>query len=435
MNDEQQNDREHRKRAENFQVRIRDDEPMTDLYSSADSARGRQDGNVIHSYSDPRKAQQSRNTAQIPVSADRSWAAFRERNREKRKKNRRFFRLVWLVMILLVSLLVGQYCVSGIDDMLARGRGSVNVTVEIPKDATISQATSALNKAGVVQNISFFKLFAKLTKTPKNFDGGSYQLKTDMDYEELLDTIQSSKGRIDTVKITFREGVNAPEIAAALEKNGVCSAKEALAVINGNQLDANFDMLQQINNASKRYYKLEGYLFPDTYEFYKNEDPDQAVKKLVSDCNTKLTKQIRQKASDENLTVDQMLTLASMIQAEAADASDRYNVSSVFHNRLTSGKTDLRHLNSDPTTYYPYRQLTAVPAAIRSTYKSRYDTYTVEGLPPGPICSPGMDAINAALNPASTDYYYFCHDKKGKAYYAETNAQHQANLKKAGLLK
>lgn len=434
MNDERY-DREHKKRAENFQVRIRDDEPMTDLYSGADSARGRQDGNVINSYSDPRKAQRTRNTAQIPVPPDRSGAAFRERNREKGRKNKRFFRLVWFVMILLVSLLVGQYCISGIDDMLARGRSSVNLTVEIPKNATLTQVTSALNKAGVVQNVSFFRLFAKMTKAPSTFDGGSYQLKTDMDYEELLNTLQSTNNRVDTVKITFREGVNAPEIAAALEKNGVCSAKDAIAVFNGNQLDASFDMLQQINNASKRYYKLEGYLFPDTYEFYKNEDATQAVKKLVSNCNTKLTKQIRQKAAQENLTVDQMLTLASMIQAEAADTADMYNVSSVFHNRLTSGQTDLRRLSSDPTTYYPYRQLSAVPAAIRSTYKSRYDTYTLEGLPPGPICSPGMDAIDAALNPASTDYNYFCHDKKGKAYYAETNAQHQANLKKAGLLK
>jgi UPF0755 protein len=134
------------------------------------------------------------------------------------------------------------------------------------------------------------------------------------------------------------------------------------------------------------------------------------------------------------MTLDQLLTLASMIQAEAADKDDMAKVSSVFHNRLNSGgKDDLLRLRSDPTTYYPYRQKSLVPAELRDTYKSRYDTYTIEGLPPGPICNPGMDAIDAALNPADTDYYYFCHDAKGKAYYAKTNTQHQANLKKAGL--
>ncbi len=134
------------------------------------------------------------------------------------------------------------------------------------------------------------------------------------------------------------------------------------------------------------------------------------------------------------MTLDQVMTLASMIQAEAANKEDMYMVSSVFYNRLNSGgKGDLLRLRSDPTTYYPYRTKAAVPSDIVGTFKSRYDTYTIQGLPAGPICSPGLEAIDAALHPASTKYYYFAHDKDGKAYYAETNAQHERNLVKAGL--
>ncbi len=192
-------------------------------------------------------------------------------------------------------------------------------------------------------------------------------------------------------------------------------------------------MLKSISNSSERYYRLEGYLFPDTYKFYKNEDAKSAVKKLVSNCNTKLTKQIRTKATEKGMTVDQLLTLASMIQSEAADKSDMYKVSSVFHNRLNSKKTALRRLESDSTLYYPYRKQSLIPEDLRSTFKSRYNTYSFEGLPPGPICSPGLDAIDAALNPDSTGYYYFCHSSKGKAYYAKTKSGHDANLKKAGL--
>ena len=227
--------------------------------------------------------------------------------------------------------------------------------------------------------------------------------------------------------------MNAPEISALLAKNGVCSEKEAKAAFNSGALNENFEMLRQITNAGERYYRLEGYLFPDTYEFFQNEDPDQVVKKLVSNCSRKLTKQIRVKTQEREMSLDQMLTLASMIQAEAADKEDMYKVSSVFHNRLKSKKSELLHLSSDPTTYYPYRQLSLVPENIRSTYKSRYDTYTIKGLPAGPICNPGMDAIDAALNPASTRYYYFCHSKEGKAYYATTAIGHKVNLKKAGL--
>lgn len=428
MNDDQI-DREHRKKVENFRLNMEDKEPEADLYSVSEHAERHNPS--VSSYSDPNRPQKlaERELARQELSQK----AHQIRNREKRRKNRRFFRFIWLIMVLLVSLLAGQYLVTGVNDMLASGRGSTSVTVDIPNNAPRDQVASILGQAGVIQDVDFFRLFSRLTKAPAHFKGGSYQVKTDMDYEALLNSLQSSKNRVDTVKITFTEGENALEISQALEKNGVCSAKDAVAVINGDALDSDFEMLQEIKNGSQRYYKLEGYLFPDTYEFFKNEDPTQAIKKMVSDCNSKLTKQIREKAAEKDMTLDQTLTLASMIQAEAADQNDMLIVSSVFHNRLKSSKLALRRLSSDPTTYYPYRKLDAVPASIRSTYKSKYDTYTIEGLPPGPICSPGMEAIEAALNPSPTDYYYFCHDKNGKPYYAATSSQHQKNLKKAGL--
>ncbi len=424
MKDGQYTDKAHREKVENFRLQI---------HEEADENSDDYPKTSISSYSDPRAARRNLESAAEAAGAERARLAHKLRDKEKRRGNRRFFRLMWLSMVILVSLLAAKYLLSGINDMLAAGRQKVAVTVEIPKNATAVQVAKLLYSDGVIREPDCFELYARLTKAPKTFDGGSYQVDTSMDYEALLNSIQSAKNRVDTVKITITEGMNAAEIADRLEKNGVCSEKGALAVINGTQLDESFSMLQSIANSSARYYRLEGYLFPDTYEFFKNEDPDQAVKKLVSNCNAKLTKQIRDKAAEEHLSVDQILTLASMIQAEAADKDDMYKVSSVFHNRLDSKRDALHYLSSDPTTYYPYRKQSLVPADIRNTYKSRYDTYTIKGLPPGPICSPGLDAVDAALNPASTDYYYFCHDANGKAYYASTSAQHQANLKKAGL--
>ena len=437
MNDDRDLNDYHHKRVENFKLNIPDgdwgDTPDTDLYSDLHNADSANESNtVISSYSDPREAQRAKllqDEAEI-----RAEKAHEIRNKEKGRKNKAFFRFIWIIMVLFASILFSQFMITGINDMLAIGKEKVTVTVEIPKNATTEQIADILNGAGVVRDVSFFQVYSKLTKADGHYSNGSYKIDTNMDYEAIINNLQSNLNRVDTIKITFKEGVNAIEMAALLEKNGVCTAKEVLSVINSDDFDKDYEMLRAITNQKDRYYKLEGYLFPDTYEFYKDEDPKQVVAKLIGNCNKKLTKQIRSKAAEQNMTVDQMLTLASMIQAEAADKEDMYKVSSVFHNRLnSSGTGDLLRLRSDPTTYYPYRTKASVPSDIRETYKSKYDTYTIKGLPAGPICNPGAEAIDAALNPASTKYYYFCHDKDGKAYYAATNAQHEANLKKAGL--
>lgn len=386
----------------------------------------------VDSYSNPGEARRRREISEI-AAAKNMRLAHKLRDEKKGRKNKNFFRLIWFCMVFMAAVLSAKYIVCGVNDMFAVGRKPVSVTVEIPQNATHKQVARVLHHYGAIKDASFFQFYEKITKSPKTYSGGSYQITTGMDYEALINSIKSVNSRVDTVKITFTEGMNAVEIAGKLEKSGVCSANDALKAFNSNKLDSSYDFIGSLPNVSKRYYKLEGYLFPDTYEFTKHEDANDVAKKIVDNCSTKLTKQIREKAKEKGMTVDQMIVLASMIQAEAADKNDMLKVSSVFHNRLESGRSSLQHLDSDPTMYYPFRQKSKVPANIQGTYKSRYDTYTIKGLPAGAICSPGMDAINAALNPASTRYYYFCHDKNSKAYYAKTLSGHEVNLKKAGL--
>ncbi|MBQ1806753.1 MAG: endolytic transglycosylase MltG, partial [Ruminococcus sp.] len=128
-------------------------------------------------------------------------------------------------------------------------------------------------------------------------------------------------------------------------------------------------------------------------------------------------------------TLDQILNVASIVQAEAADKEDMYYVASIVYNRLANGdELGVAYLGLDSTKYYPYRSAEALPESAGKNYKSRYDTYSLKGLPPGPICNPGNDAIKAALQPASTEYLFFCHDKDGQAYYASTIEEHEANL-------
>ena len=206
---------------------------------------------------------------------------------------------------------------------------------------------------------------------------------------------------------------------------------EFLSLCNSEKFDSDFDFIKAETNADKRYYKLEGYLYPDTYEFYRNENAESVIYKFLNNYETKINekqtvdgyskkttilKMVEE--SDTKYSLDQVMTIASIIQAEAADKEDMYYISSILHNRLTADSSlGVSSLGLDSTKFYPYRSLEDVPENDRSTYKSRYDTYDRKGLPYGPICNPGMDAIIAALNPNSSDYYFFCHDSKGQAYY------------------
>ena len=188
-------------------------------------------------------------------------------------------------------------------------------------------------------------------------------------------------------------------------------------------------------------------MFPDTYEFYIYEAPDQVIRRFLSNFENRFFTQtyevdgyeepvtLSQVIEDSGkYTLDQYVNMASIIQAEAADVTDMYKVSSVIHNRLERGADKGIHtLGMDSTIFYPYKNQEAVPEDIRDDFASKYDTYKIKGLPPSAICSPSANALLSAVDPADTDYFYFCHSADGTAYYANTFNEHQSNLSKAGL--
>ena len=254
----------------------------------------------------------------------------------------------------------------------------------------------------------------------------------------FVTTKSNSTTVVNTVKVTFPEGFTVPEIAQRLEENGVCPADEFLTACN-----TPYEGIE-IDNPDERIFLLEGYVFPDTYEFYLNCDAKSALKKFIDNYNAKITDEIRAQAEEQGFTVDEILTLASNIQMECdEDIEECANVSSVFRNRLNS--PSFPKLQSDVTTFYITRKL-ADYLGYDSTQKvdgqseevqryiNLYSTYYCNGLPAGPICNPSMKAIRAALNPADTDYVYFLTDPTGKDfYYASTIAEHNKNGKLAGL--
>lgn len=365
--------------------------------------------------------------------------AHKKRNRLKARKNKRVFSLVWLCMVVLCGLTLASYLIGGSNDFFAVGRNRGATEVIIPEgEMTPEKLADLLYERGAIKKPEFFYLYSKLTvKKWEYFKPGKYQVDTNLDYEDLINTLQGGNEVREVVTVTFPEGVNVLEAGALLEENEVCTQEEFLDAVNSIDF-TNYKVIAALGGVSNRYYSLEGYLFPDTYDFYKGEELESVIGKLLNNFQNKMTSTITKMIDESNMSMDQIITLASIIQAEAANEADMYNVSAVLHNRLSFGaEYNIYRLQCDSTMYYPYKNAKAIPESGALSYGA-YDTYQVEGLPAGPICNPGMAAIMAALRPNKDGdaprYLYFCHSEDGTAYYATNEWDHQTNLGYAGLL-
>lgn len=234
----------------------------------------------------------------------------------------------------------------------------------------------------------------------------------------------------NVVRVTFPEGSTVSQIALLLEENGVCSAADFMSEANNPLNLEGFPF--SISNPEERSFLLEGYLFPDTYEFYRSESAASAIKRFLKNSQSKLTDDIAARSAELGYTVDEILTLASIIQEEAGDPAEMGKVSSVLHNRLNSSR--FPRLQCDVATFY--LRDCVKPHVDDERYEKLvdlYNTYNCEGLPAGPITNSGIDAVNAALYPEETDYYFFVTDSAGAYLYAETWNEHQENCDVAGL--
>lgn len=373
---------------------------------------------------------------------------------KKSLKNKKFFKSIWFAMIISICLMLGQFVVFGALDMLAITREDKLLTIEIPKGAKKLDVVNILYENGVITQPTFFKLYLFLTKGSQKFIPGKFEIKTNLDYEAIVNYLQSNANRLDSdvVDVTIPEGKNVLEIAKILEDNQICSLDEFTSACNSNEFEKNYSFFKDIKSDDV-IYKLEGYLFPDTYTFYKNIEPRYVIKKFLNNFNNKISKKLITNESNEKVSVltfaekksislGDLINLASLIQAEASNDADMLEIASVLENRLNTlkngGKSSFGDaingcLSVDATIWYPYRNRGKVPKDILENYESPYDTYKFSGLPKGPICNPGMTAIEAVLNHKSTQYYFYCHNKEGKTFFAKTFAEHGVNLKKAGL--
>ncbi len=307
----------------------------------------------------------------------------------------------------------------------------ISYTLTIEKSDFENEVALRLEKEGIIVSAVRFLGYIHAKHPDFVWYNGIYNLTADMTYKELCDKFQNPDKKIEYVKFTVPEGKNIIGVANIVEKSGLCTKAEFLAAADS--YDYNYDFVKELEKRSVDTigYKLEGFLFPATYEFRKDTTTAKViVDNMLSAFKGYVTDDIVAKAKEKGLTVNELVTFASVIQAEAFSKESMANISSVFWNRLNSGYT---RLESDPTKMYA-DTLKELPHYSQKMFDA-YDTYVCAGLPAGPTNCPGMDTINAVLAPNDTPYFYFVTDADGNFYYNKTYDEHVADCYAIGLWK
>ena len=335
--------------------------------------------------------------------------------------------LAYTAVTVLLCVFIAVMFLRVFNDVLAFITENRAVTITIDADDTVDDVAGKLKDAGLIKYDWLFAYVAKFEGSTGPYQEGEHTLNDNMNYMQLLSEIEVQPVARETVWVTFTEGMTVDQMADLLEENGVCDADDFREeVMSG--ADYGYDFEQEMSTSSDIYYPLEGYLFPDTYEFYTNETPANVITRMLQNFQNKIDT-VQDQMAEMGLTQHQTITLASIIQSEASgDPANMALVSSVYWNRLNDPE-NFPMLQSDPTRNYA--NSTILMTGQSSTYQQKaaaYDTYQCTGLPAGPICNPGMDAILAALSPETTAYYYFISDSDGNFYFAETLEQHEANI-------
>lgn len=244
----------------------------------------------------------------------------------------------------------------------------------------------------------------------------------------ITTTVPTMAASKKTVKVTINEGDSLTQIFKKLDENGVADFDELMKTAQTYDYSY-YPLVAKIPASEKRCFKLEGYLFPDTYEFYTNQKPQDAIGKFLRNGKARITDSMVSQASSLGYSIDEVLTVASIVEKEGAKSSEVAKIAAVIYNRLEAGMK----LQMDSTIYYIERNVKPYLTGDINRYNSYYNTYKCSALPAGPISNPGMRTINAALYPADVDYLYFCHDENANYYYAATYEEHLKNLEIAGI--
>lgn len=367
--------------------------------------------------------------------------------RKKTKVNNSIFTgIIITIIILTVSTVIAFTGITVGLEFLGIGKSSNTIKLNIDESYGVDEITDALYDKGIIDNKFLFKLCIDIKGAADKIVPGDIELQPSMGYNEKINALMQSRQNFETVEVTFPEGTTLIEAAKLLKEKEVISSVTNFIYDFNSLKVGGYEYEDVIDAKGNKFFAMEGYFFPDTYEFYKESDNETVIRRIRDVFNTRVTDEMRKRAEALDYSLDEVMTLASIVQLESASVDEMPTIASILKNRLEDGPYNrfgeyIAKLQSDPTSNYYTKTIVPTVEEINNyttsearEFKAMYDTYEREGLPVGPICNPGLDAINAVLYPAETDYFYFCHDiRTKKGYYAETLADHEANLVKAGI--
>ena len=374
-----------------------------------------------------RERRSSRSSYGEERSAQREESARRtQSDRRKRKKPSagRTASLVLLYVAGVIGASVLLACVGWIlaGDVLALNKEPKTVTITISNEDSFGDVVNRLEDEGLIEYKWLFKLFAAITGGGDDVTMGTYTLNTDMDYRALLSGMSANSATKAEVTITITEGMNLSQIFDLMEDRGVASKEDLME--QAANYDYAFDFLQDIPLGDAN--RLEGFLYPDTYQFYTPHNTVYAINKLLVRFDEVYDETMREQVANSGYSLREILTIASLIERET-DGEDQDQIASVIYNRLNNPDAGTQgYLQIDATLVYINGG--KQPTEADKSIDSLYNTYKYKGLPPAPIANPGKEAIQAALNPASTDYFYYALGDDGKHHYFKTYDQMQSFL-------
>lgn len=331
-------------------------------------------------------------------------------------------RVIWISAITAMLLSFAVMLIA--NDAFALVVTDQTETVRIPEGADADAVSDILKEKGLIRFPVAYRIYAKLRSFGEDYLAGEFSLNTAMGYDELRYALSPKKGVRTQKKVTIPEGLTTDEIIEIFVSMGI-GTKEGFVKAIAEGGNFGYDFLDEIPSEAERTYRLDGYLFPDTYFVYADSSETEILAKLLSGFDQKFDGALRAEAAARGYSVDEVLRIASIVEREAYYRSDMPRIASVFLNRLKSRA--FPYLESDATVKY-IKLLSgdtgAPTAADIDALENPYNTYKTKGLPPGAICSPGYDAILSVIRPAETDYYYFVSAKDKTTVFSKTYAEH-----------
>ena len=328
--------------------------------------------------------------------------------KKKRRQSRlsRFAQSFVLICVFVgAAIFLAYFALISASDLLGLGQPDQQIEVTLTEEqaSSLSKTAQVLKDKGVISGKLVFELYGKLKDKEGSFLAKTFVLNNKWGYDQIMDHLAYDKVESDIVSVTFREGMTQRQIGELLEENKVCTADEFYQALDEGDYST-YDFAGLVpDDESLRFRKYEGYIFPDTYEFYEGMPAATAINKLLEVFHYRMTAEMLEWQEESGYTMRQIVTIASMIEKEAANDTEQYTIASVIYNRLNKDWP----LQIDSTTLYEYPDHEGAPTAEMLAKDSPYNTRISKGLPPSPICNPGITSIRAALQPSSTNYMYY----------------------------